>query len=873
MADDESQTGSDEHRRDRRRISLLSDEPSDVDEFGGAAHNSVAASLAEMVTTEAGGRVVGLEGSWGAGKSTVVRLMRRHLTDAPHDQDATRTIVFDAWSHQNDPLRRTFLEKLIGDLREFGWLDLRHADEYTNSLTGKTSTSKSKSTTSLSAEGKVAAVSTAFVPFGLAVFEHDFGHQYELTFHVVGAVLLLLPLIALAAMGILQQLGRVLVKRDSKKPGWRGKLARLRPLRLLASSQDTTTSTDAIERGEPTSVEFEKRFSEILEEALKPPRRLVVVLDNLDRVDAAEARAILATMQTFTHSDSVSAKPWANNLWTLIPYDPAGLDRLWRASSEASSGDSQELALTSPTATAFVEKVFQVRFETPPLALSDWRTYLTKLLSEALDEEPDDIATVLHLRAVYPGVEPTGVIAQEPPTPRQLKQFVNQLGGFRRGQNDLPLAHVAYYALLRSDRLDVAARLLAGTLPYPHLVYLLGPDIVNDLAALHFGTTPATAQQLLIGRTLERALAARDVDGVRRLGERVGFSDALDGVRVDPWLDAGGVELTTAMSVLDAAGLVTADQTAQWLKTAVLPLARAQSRWILAGRESGIGLAALFDRLSDGDESVLVDLLTKVEPSPEANDPTGDLQIAGAAGLADGLTSRGRGGQTTRIVIAIPTERLVSSVAAFATQTAARESRATLEVAASTPVDLAQALLELVPASPASDVGAALDVYLSRPEQLAVSNLVTGLLARFTAQDPTTPDELLGTLIAADRARHIIAAEELLGSAADNGTLMNLIALGHAQQWPRETAAAAMLHTVVRPNVVVTQPLRQSQVGFDLVRRGMTDPATEPSLVSEQIAWCLDHKREAFGLLIKVAVQEKKYIPWVSHADFVTASR
>ena len=56
---------------------LLDDFPSDEDEFG--AHRRVAEAIAEVVRTENGGRTIGLEGEWGAGKSTVVRLLNREL--------------------------------------------------------------------------------------------------------------------------------------------------------------------------------------------------------------------------------------------------------------------------------------------------------------------------------------------------------------------------------------------------------------------------------------------------------------------------------------------------------------------------------------------------------------------------------------------------------------------------------------------------------------------------------------------------------------------------------------------------------------------------------------------------------------------------
>src|SRR4051794_17890088 len=90
-------------------VRLLADVPSKADEFEANAHKRVASAIAELVSSEPGGRVIGLEGSWGSGKSTVVELVSAALQPAtgtgPKDE-GIRMVVFDAWSHQGDPLRR-----------------------------------------------------------------------------------------------------------------------------------------------------------------------------------------------------------------------------------------------------------------------------------------------------------------------------------------------------------------------------------------------------------------------------------------------------------------------------------------------------------------------------------------------------------------------------------------------------------------------------------------------------------------------------------------------------------------------------------------------------------------------------------------------
>jgi len=85
----------------------------------------VAKSIAELITSgEAGGKIIGLEGGWGAGKTTVINLVESHLTGDPN----ITVFSFDAWAHEGDPLRRTYLESLIRHFRSArkGWIDDGH---------------------------------------------------------------------------------------------------------------------------------------------------------------------------------------------------------------------------------------------------------------------------------------------------------------------------------------------------------------------------------------------------------------------------------------------------------------------------------------------------------------------------------------------------------------------------------------------------------------------------------------------------------------------------------------------------------------------------------------------------------------------------
>lgn len=88
------------------KYTLLREEVALQDAFTQKTHEHIADSIVSLIENEKGGITIGLEGSWGSGKSTVISLMTAKLSNA-------KVFIFDAWAHEGDCLRRVFLESLL----------------------------------------------------------------------------------------------------------------------------------------------------------------------------------------------------------------------------------------------------------------------------------------------------------------------------------------------------------------------------------------------------------------------------------------------------------------------------------------------------------------------------------------------------------------------------------------------------------------------------------------------------------------------------------------------------------------------------------------------------------------------------------------
>ena len=482
---------------------LLADTPAETDAFGG--HERVARSIVEVLQTERGGRSIGLEGGWGAGKSTIVKLISKHLTQ--RRDSAFQVSVFDMWAHQDDPLRRTFLENLITRIQEVEWVDKEKWDRRLDELTKRRSEDKTSVVPRLTGAGLFFALTLLAIPVGSALISAAAtllaSKDASATLATVLLPLGIAAVLAPAIYYIIVAAIRHLTKRPSDGGGdGDGGLSEFPA--LVTGQASTESRTIVTHTPDPTSVEFESVFRRLLSEALQPKdRKLLLVIDNLDRVQPSDALSIWSTLQTFLGHSDYRRADWIDRLWVLIPYDGNAILRLWDRSGGASDGYDSTLA------TSFLDKTFQLRFRVPPLFLLNWRDFLQEHLQEALPHHQE-----ADFHDVYRAFAAKGGLEKSAPTPRDLKILVNQIGTLHRvWQDEFPLSHLACYVLLQRDGEDVHDALLSEDgLDLPRRI--IGDQWREVIAALHFGVPLREARQLLLRGPIEAALANGDGDAL-----------------------------------------------------------------------------------------------------------------------------------------------------------------------------------------------------------------------------------------------------------------------------------------------------------------------------------------------------------------------
>ncbi len=501
---------------------LLKDEVEKEDLFEDKTHEKVADSIASLIQSVEGGVTIGLEGSWGSGKSTVISLLKDKLKI----NSSIKLIQFDAWAHQGDPLRRIFLESLIDEINKDNNTAL-------NDLKDKISKRKKiitiKTKRSATLLGKAISISAFFVPVGLALMSlvknlvFIWGGVPNFVF-IVASLCTSMPLVILFC--------NIIYLYCQKR---KGKILKVFEGSNWAFLQEDTTkdvNQEISEDEEKSSIEFEEYFKKIIElffKNLADNARLVLVIDNLDRVNSKDALTIWATLQTFIQQRShIKRTTWFNKIWIIIPYDPEGLALLW--SKDGSISDIQNLNIdqtkndknnrektNDEISKAFFDKNFQIRFEVPKQVISGWENFSQKLINKALfswsESEKKDALRILGL---------TRKNLNDIPTPREIKNYINQLAILvSQTQGQVPVASISYYVVLRlfnnKPKKEIREKLINGDLPDKNQIPFLPDTIKKDIAGLIFGVSSEKGNIMLLDPEIKRILSSGDDKKIKEL--------------------------------------------------------------------------------------------------------------------------------------------------------------------------------------------------------------------------------------------------------------------------------------------------------------------------------------------------------------------
>lgn len=521
-----------------RLINFHTEHPASQDVFPGGSHDKVASAIHGHLLSDKPSKVVGLDGEFGSGKSSILNMLKAKLTAADPD---FRVWFFDCEQNYQGSTKSNFIELFTDEVLQ----EVPHVSKAAAAVKASRDrglgrlfeyTKKTNSRVSVWALGVIASLFFAATSFR-EIFALSRGAHVASAANAPEATWLPGFLQGtspwLICIHFISLLSPVLILGIAKLWHWNTKVGDedWSLLSLFKGSSDDRIE-EKIEVGkEVTPLDLKKTLLEQLR--VVESKRFVIILDNLDRLPKDSLRSVWSDLEIFIE---VAAK--ASNLTVIVPFCSTKLADYLKADGDRRY-DSKD----------FIAKKFPVVFRSPPVITSGWKDGFHQLWSYSF---PDTGGSLIEHSAQL--LQRHSPMANNLVTPRLQKKFINDIAATALvvGEEISLLAIAGHLLLCKYAEFPLVEILRTDGFSAPYLdeiekVQKAQVELVKDTQTLlsatlgdsmetgwqiqflqiHYLTTGDIAIAELLDTPLAEAFASNDHEALGRLTSLFGFSDAM----------------------------------------------------------------------------------------------------------------------------------------------------------------------------------------------------------------------------------------------------------------------------------------------------------------------------------------------------------
>ncbi|QYX50465.1 KAP family NTPase [Pseudomonas sp. S07E 245] len=518
-----------------RLINFHTEHPATQDVFPGGSHDKVASAIHRHLLSDGPSKVVGLDGEFGSGKSSILSMLKVKLTAADSD---FRVWFFDCEQNYQGSTKSNFIELFTDEVLK----EVPHVSRAAETL--KASRDRAlgrlfeynKRTTSRVSVWALALIASLF--FAATSFRELFALSRSSHAAITGTTpeaaaltnTLQDPFWWLIGVHLLSFCSPMLILGAAKL--WHRKVRvgtqKWSLLSLFKGSSDDHIQEKVEVGKEVTPLDLKKTLLEQLK--VVEDKRFVIILDNLDRLPKDSLRSVWSDLEIF-----IEVATHAANLTVIVPFCSNKVAEYLKA-----DGDRRYEARD------FIAKKFPVVFRSPPVITSGWKDGFRQLWNHSF---PDGDGNVIEQCAQL--LQRHSPMANNLVTPRLQKKFINDIAttALVVGEDISLLAIASHLLLCKYADFSLVEMLRTGGLSetYQKEIGQEQAGLVKETRALlgatlgasmetgwqiqflqiHYLTTGDIAIAELLDTPLAAAFAQEDSDALGELTSLFGFSDAM----------------------------------------------------------------------------------------------------------------------------------------------------------------------------------------------------------------------------------------------------------------------------------------------------------------------------------------------------------
>jgi hypothetical protein len=480
-----------------KKYIFLDNKPTGEDLFEGKSQEKTALVLCDIIKNNKF-QVIGIDGGWGVGKSNLVKIVEKDL------KNDYEFFIYDVWGHQEDDQRRSLLIELTEFITNNERPLVTTGEQWDKKIKVLLSRKKEVTTENmpyLSLGFIVSLFSLIYSPAIVILRDEINKLGLENIFWKIAIVFA--PWLIVLTIYI-----RYTIQLWDKKRKFKNNLltSLQKTFQIYTNKQTAETKIESITEEEPSVRDFRKWMSDIDNDLKK--KKLVIVLDNLDRLPKSHILSIWSSIHVF-----FSEIPY-KNIKVIVPFDRKHIKSAFKDLNVEESKDYAD---------DYINKTFDIVFRVSLPILTSWKSFLNDNWKKAFSEYSQD---------EYEKVEQAYEILRPTITPREIVAFINNFISRKLLGDTIPDRYIAIYILCEQTILDdplkaiIELDYLKGLEP----MYKGDEEYEKNITALAYQIDPKNALEVIYKKKLTNSLLNEDTDEFVEISKTNVFSRIITSV-------------------------------------------------------------------------------------------------------------------------------------------------------------------------------------------------------------------------------------------------------------------------------------------------------------------------------------------------------
>ena len=438
--------------------------------------------------------IIGIDGSWGSGKSNLVKIIQKKLS-----VNKFSFFIYDVWGHQEDEQRRSILEELTQFISSNKLVDENKWQKKLKKLLARTKETNTQKKPILSLGIIISLVALLLIPFLKSVGD-SITNYWKYIVYLSPFLILLFSYLYFFFFKFF--------KTENPYINAGNEL-----FKLYQKDKIEETTYETISEEEPSVKKFREWMNDINSDLKE--NKLVLVFDNFDRLPKDKILQLWSSIHVFFSENKYE------NIKVIIPFDR---EHIRNAFIDLNSKEENE-EFGNSYSEDYINKTFDVVYRVAPPILTDWKSFFETKWKECFGNDYN-VDEFTRTRQVYE-------LLNNKITPREIIVLINEIATLKVLHNfNIPANYLALFVINKPIILKKPISEITNPtyLKGLEFIYKNDENLPKYITSIVYQLEPESSLEIIYSEKLKDALLNKKIEDLKEISQAKFFTEILEGV-------------------------------------------------------------------------------------------------------------------------------------------------------------------------------------------------------------------------------------------------------------------------------------------------------------------------------------------------------